>query len=95
MTKAAINSAPATTTAPSPKGQPAVNVKALVEFIERVGAETVAHEQVIDKSQAGVAKRIARQLNKTVKAGDATLRCEAHRFWTSAHVLAYAAKNGS
>lgn len=61
---------------------------ALLQRIADLTAETLAHPQVINKSDAGVASRVARFLNK-----EAQFPCTAHRFWTGSHVLAYVAKS--
>jgi len=55
--------------------------KKLLTRIEELTAETLAHPQVTNKSEEGVASRVARILNKE------GVPCTAHRFWTGAHVL--------
>lgn len=65
-----------------------LDVAALLARISELTAETLAHPQVVNKTDTGVASRVARFLNKE------GVPCAAHRFWTGAHVLAYAVKNG-
>ena len=60
----------------------------LLARIADLTAETLAHPQVVNKTDAGVSSRVARILNKEAKHD-----CTSHRFWTGAHVLAYVAKN--
>lgn len=72
----------------TPSKAPAIDSKALLQRIADLTAETLAHPQVINKTDQGVASRVARFLNK-----EATFACAAHRFWTGSHVLAYVAKN--
>jgi hypothetical protein len=74
--------------APQTSKATGIDVAALLARIADLTAETLAHPQVINKSEAGVASRVARFLNK-----EAQFPCEAHRFWTGSHVLAYVAKN--
>ncbi len=59
----------------------------LLARIAELSDETLAHPQVVNKTDTGVASRVARMLNK-----EAT-PCAAHRFWTGAHVLAFTAKH--
>lgn len=65
-----------------------IDVAALLARIGDLTSETLNHPQVVNKTESGVASRVARILNR-----EKTFPCEAHRFWTGAHVLAYVAKN--
>ena len=71
---------------PASVAQP--DVAALLARIADLTAETLAHPQVVNKTEHGVASRVARVLNK-----EGQFTCQAHRFWTYSHVLAYVAKN--
>lgn len=75
----------ATATASKPVAKP--DVSALLARIAELTEETLQHPQVINKTDQGVASRVAKFLNKE------GTPCAAHRFWTGAHVLAYVAKN--
>jgi len=55
---------------------------ALLDRIAEITAETLAHPQVVNKTDEGVASRVARILNK-----EGIFGCTAHRHWTGAHVL--------
>jgi len=79
-----------TKTATSPVAAPSgkIDVQALLTRIADLTAETLNHPQVLNKSPEGVSSRVARILNR-----EKAFKCEAHRFWTGAHVLAYVAKN--
>lgn len=81
-TTAAASPAPSTATSGKP------DVAGLLARIAELTAETLEHPQVIDKTDSGVASRVARFLNK-----EKVYICASHRFWTGAHVLAYAKKN--
>ena len=87
MAKTDTNSAQTQTQAAPAKGAK-IDVGALLARIGDLTAETLNHPQVVNKTEAGVASRVARILNR-----EKTFPCEAHRFWTGAHVLAYSAKN--
>jgi len=55
--------------------------QALLDRIQELTAETLAHPQVVNKSDEGIASRVARVLNK-----EGVFKCTGHRFWTGAHV---------
>ena len=55
---------------------------ALLERIQQITTETLNHPQVVNKTEGGVASRVARLLNQ-----EGVFKCTAHRFWTGAHVL--------
>ncbi len=76
----------AASTKASPASPAKVDAQALLARIAELTEETLQHPQVINKTEQGVASRVARFLNK-----DKT-PCAAHRFWTGAHVLAFVAK---
>ncbi len=65
----------------------APDVAKLLARIAELSNETLQHPQVVNKTDTGVASRVARLLNKEA------VPCAAHRFWTGAHVLAYVAKH--
>ena len=62
---------------------------ALVDKIEAIQAETLAHPQVVDKSARGVNSRVARLLNKAKQ-----YQCRTHRYWTTDHVAAFLSNMG-
>jgi hypothetical protein len=73
-----------TTTAPT---APKADNATLLTRIGELTQETLDHPQVVNKTDQGVASRVARFLNK-----EGIHKCAAHRFWTGAHVLAIVAK---
>lgn len=62
----------------------------LLAKIQELQAETLAHPQVVDKSERGVGSRVARQLNKAKQ-----YQCRTHRYWTTDHVAAFLSNMGA
>lgn len=79
-----------TSQTPAKSGQTSAkgDVVDLLARIAELTEETLNHPQVVNKTETGVASRVARFLNKN------GIPCQAHRFWTGAHVLAYTSKHG-
>ena len=72
---------PTAVTASKPAKAAKPDSAALLARIAEIRTETLAHPQVVNKTEEGVNSRIARILNK-----EKAHKCSLHRFWTGAHV---------